>query len=190
MLAGGFGFVSEGLLILTLFGVFTVYAVRLLIVAYRTLRPSHRPDVLFQGLRVTQIGVAMAMVLYVAMPYLGLRTDGVFTMFSGLRTEGPGTNHLFLPSWHVVELQNDLVVLVESNDEKLSELAEEGQQIPRFEVERTLGADETLYVIEATETGDVRLGAGGVSVDSPAPLPAALLHFRWTAASGEVMCAN
>ena len=38
-------------------------------------------------------------------------------MFSNLRTEGPGTNHLFLPSVHVVDLQNDLVVLVEIGPE-------------------------------------------------------------------------
>lgn len=190
LLAGAFGFVHETFTILALYGVFTVYAVRLLRVSARTFRVGHPRAVLFERMTLAQIGVATAMFLYVAMPYLGLRTDGVFTMFSNLRTEGPGTNHLFLPSWHVVDLQNDLVVLVESNDEKLSELADEGQQIPRFEVERALGADETLYVIEATPAGDVRLGAGGVAVESPARLPAALFHFRAIAASGEAKCTN
>lgn len=190
LLAGAFGFVSEVLVILALWGAFSIYGIRLLRVGVRTLRLPHRPDALFRGLTVPQGGIAIAMVLYVSMPYIGLRTDGVFTMFSNLRTEGPGTNHLFLPSWHVVDLQNDLVVLVESNDEKLAELAEDGQQIPRFEVERILGADDDLYVVEATESGEVRLGAGGTAIEPPGPLVSRLLHFRAVAASGDPMCTN
>ncbi len=190
LMAGAFGFLNELFVILALYGAFTVYGVRLLRVGFRTLRSSHRPDSLFPRLSVAQIGVAFAMGLYVAMPYVGLRTDAVFTMFSNLRTEGPGTNHLFLPSFHLVGHQNDLVVLVDSNDDKLAELAEDGQQIPRFEVERILGADDTLFVVEATESGEVRLGSGGEPVDPPPFLASRLLHFRAIPASGDALCTN
>lgn len=42
-------------------------------------------------------------------PYVGLRTDGSFSMFSNLRTEGGTTNHLFMPRWHLFAYEDDLV---------------------------------------------------------------------------------
>ena len=53
-------------------------------------------------------------------PYLGLKTDTAFAMYSNLRSEGGRTNHLI---WrHPLDLgnyQEDLVQIVESNDPPL-----------------------------------------------------------------------
>jgi hypothetical protein len=58
-------------------------------------------------------------------PYLGLRTVPAFSMFSNLRTEGGLTNHWFMPSraLRVADFQEDLVVVLSSNDEDMLRFA-------------------------------------------------------------------
>ncbi len=68
-------------------------------------------------LRPASIGqcVLPAVVLFNGLnPYLGLKTENAFSMFSNLRTEGGRSNHLFLGDWmKVFDLQDDLVEIVE-----------------------------------------------------------------------------
>jgi hypothetical protein len=51
--------------------------------------------------------------LCVLSPYLGFRTEGSFSMFSNLRTEGGVNNHLFMPNLHLFDYQDDLVEIVD-----------------------------------------------------------------------------
>lgn len=128
--------------------------------------------------------------LWVLNPYLGFRTMGAFTMFSGLVTEGPGTNHFFMPSVHLVDEQNDLVVLETSNNRALQDLADDGQAVPYFEIRRVAASSS----IELTGT---RNGEPFVVDDSSrhlleplGPVWAKLWIFRAVPAAGEPLCIN
>lgn len=53
-------------------------------------------------------------------PYLGLKTEFSFSMFSNLRTEGETTNHYFVPvSTQVFNFQKELVTIIETDNEEL-----------------------------------------------------------------------
>lgn len=58
-----------------------------------------------------------------ATTYLGLRTEGALAMFSNLRTERGESNHLLFPSLDVTGWTSDVVVVHESSDEWLAEMA-------------------------------------------------------------------
>ena len=54
-------------------------------------------------------------------PYLGLRTQTSFSMFSNLHTEDGMTNHLIVPSGiQLTNWQYDLVEIIDSNDPQLN----------------------------------------------------------------------
>ena len=94
----------------------TIVGGLLLVTSFRVLRASSH-DVRRMGRPATGLQVIpiFLMLALVASPYLGFGTSSRFTMFSGLRTEGPGTNHLFLPSIHLIDSQNDSLVVLEAN---------------------------------------------------------------------------
>ena len=70
-------------------------------------------------------------------PYLGLKTDTAFAMYSNLRSEGGITNHLI---WRhplaLADYQEDLVQVVDSNDPALRGIAQRGWPIPFFDLRR------------------------------------------------------
>ncbi len=58
-------------------------------------------------------------------PYLGLKTESSFAMFSNLRTEGGVSNHLLVPaSLQLFNYQDDMIEIVASSDKFLQRLAE------------------------------------------------------------------
>jgi hypothetical protein len=70
-------------------------------------------------------------------PYLGLKTDTAFAMYSNLRSEGGTTNHLI---WRhplaLANYQEDLVQVLDSNDTPLKLAARRGWPIPFFDLRR------------------------------------------------------
>lgn len=84
--------------------------------------------------------------MWVLLPYAGLRTTGVFTMFSNLRTEGSGTNHIFMPSIHPTDHQIDLVVPGPGSTPEFDNLIENRQAVSTFEVRRTLSTNDHISV--------------------------------------------
>jgi hypothetical protein len=67
-------------------------------------------------------------------PYLGLKTENSFSMFSNLRTEGNVTNHYLVPvSFQVFDFQKDLVEIVSSTDSSLQKTAAENKLMVFFE---------------------------------------------------------
>ena len=83
-----------------------VTGVALLVSLARATLKNRSTTIRFGRLPAVSVVVSLAMLALVASPYLGFGTSSRLTMFSGLRTEGPGTNHLFLPSVHVIDSQN------------------------------------------------------------------------------------
>ncbi len=68
-------------------------------------------------------------------PYLGLKTDTSFEMFSGLRTEPGAWNHLLVPeAVRVFGYQDQLVRVVASNDPAL--VARSSERLVGFELDR------------------------------------------------------
>jgi hypothetical protein len=63
-------------------------------------------------------------------PYVGLKTEHSFTMFSNLMTEGDRWNHYLLPpSMKLFPLQDDLVTVVRSSDQRFRQFAERRTQL-------------------------------------------------------------
>ena len=61
-------------------------------------------------------------------PYLGLKTEASFAMFSNLRTEGGISNHFLIPaSVQIFDYQRELVEVVESSDKVLRSYARNNQ---------------------------------------------------------------
>lgn len=92
-------------------------------------------------------------------PYLGLKTEAAFSMYSNLRTEGPYWNHLLLPSWlRLAGYQNDLVSIEASSAPELRRHRERGEQLVGVEFERLVrrlcqGRREPV-AIEYTRNGE------------------------------------
>jgi hypothetical protein len=70
-------------------------------------------------------------------PYLGLRTQLSFSMFSNLRTEGGQSNHWFMPRLiSLGHFQEDLVEIIASDDAELAEYGTKQLLVPYFEFRR------------------------------------------------------
>ncbi len=67
-------------------------------------------------------------------PYLGLKTENSYAMFSNLRTEGGTTNHFLVPaSVQIFDFQKEVVHIVSSTDPGLRELAQKNKAMVLFE---------------------------------------------------------
>lgn len=67
-------------------------------------------------------------------PYIGLKTENSYAMFSNLRTEGGITNHfIMLPSLQIFNFQKDIVEIISSTDPRLQELAAARKGMVLFE---------------------------------------------------------
>jgi hypothetical protein len=82
-----------------------------------------------------------ALVMNSASPYLGLKTQASFSMYSNLRTEGTEWNHAIMPSFmRIMSLQDTLVTVLEvgRTDATLTPLAETGNRVVPFEARRAI----------------------------------------------------
>lgn len=133
-----------------------------LVTGFLVLRAGSHGVRRFGKLRPVHLLVAGVMLAWVAGPYLGFGTSSRFTMFSGLRTEGPGTNHLFLPSYHLIDSQNDaLIVISETGDSRLLETAAEHHAaIPVTELRRYLQKDSVGGTFETLDGRRIVVVAG------------------------------
>jgi len=72
-------------------------------------------------------------------PYVGLKTESTFTMFSNLHTEAGRWNHLFIPeAVRIFPYQDHLARIIASDDRALEASTRHGQSLVRYEVERYL----------------------------------------------------
>lgn len=130
-------------IVFTCFGVFVVYN-GLRSVGAPQPNTSGRP---YFGLsRRSHAAVLVIAIITVVSPYVGLKTAGVFTMFSNLRTEQGETNHYFLPSVSIFGYQDDLVEVVSSNDEVLASLKERQLLVPFEALRRQVGEGTGIEV--------------------------------------------
>jgi hypothetical protein len=119
-------------------------------------------------------------------PYVGLKTETAFTMYSNLRTEGGGTNHLFMPSsLKIAGFQEDLVEVLDSDNPRLREFAGGNYLLTYFEFRRLASGIQGDFTVGYLRNGDKRsfVRKDGVASDpelvQPHPvLLAKLLYFR------------
>jgi hypothetical protein len=77
-------------------------------------------------------------------PYLGLRTQLAFSMFSNLRTEGGRSNHLFMPRLLTLEpYEDDLIEIVDSTDPGFLALKQQELLLPYFEFKHLVNDNES-----------------------------------------------
>lgn len=143
---GGFGW----------FGAWAVLTVGVVMVLVRAVVRQVRGDVV----RGPVFAAPVVLVLLTgASPYLGLKTETSFAMYSNLRTEGGITNHWFIPAAQPFAFQRDLVTIHESSDPWLQARADANEAVPLFEVRRRAPASVTYErdgrVVEAL-SGETR----------------------------------
>jgi hypothetical protein len=142
--------------------------------------------------RIKPIFVPMIVValLWAANPYLGFRTTSVFTMFSGLRTEGTAPNHVFMPTARLVHWQDEFLVIDRSNDPVLDAAGGGRTGVPLLELRRLAMDDPELTVSGSLNGARVDFGPGATRVNWE-PLPwwqAKFLHFRPVGVTNERFC--
>jgi hypothetical protein len=110
------------------------------------------------------------------MPYLGLKTETSWAMFSNLRTEGGVSNHYLLPaSLQVFDYQRQLVEVHDSSDRLLRLFASRKQLLPVFEIQRR---QDVQVAFSQPGRGTVT-GRAGDLVPGEIPLwKRKLLYFR------------
>ena len=144
----------------------------------------------FGRLLWVQVPVIVLALLWAASPYLGSRTTAVFTMFSGIRTEGAAPNHLFLPTLHLTDWQDDFVVIESSNDSTLASTDEGRAGVPLLAL-RQLANDNPDLVVVGTMRGERVTFGPGEGQRRLEPLTgweAKFLHFRPVAVSDRAFC--
>jgi hypothetical protein len=128
-------------------------------------------------------------------PYLGLKTETSWAMYSNLRTELP-SNHVFMPEWlKMAGYQEDLVEIVETSLPELQRYREERLLLNAVELRRISGAATADFTVTYKRNGTVQFltSEGGVlsGADTIAPLgwtTATLLRFRPVDSAGPTKC--
>jgi hypothetical protein len=115
-------------------------------------------------------------------PYLGLKTQDTFTMYSNMQTEAGHWNHELVPQdVQVFPYQNDLVRIVDSSDEDLIEAAQNDREWVWWEL-RAWAADNPDEWVEYERDGEVvRADPAGDHPelgDDPNPVLQKLVLFR------------
>ena len=82
----------------------------------------------------TLYSVPLLVFLNGTMPYIGLKTENSYAMFSNLKTEGAETNHFIVPATvQIFDYQKEVVEIVSSTDPHLQGLADQRLGLVLFE---------------------------------------------------------
>lgn len=129
-------------------------------------------------------------------PYLGLKTQGSFTMFSNLRTEAGHWNHLVVPaSFRLVNrYQDDLVQIKQVDDRRLTlDFVNKDCLAPRFEVQRAATKNPDLAITIIRDGEELELSPISLDAELGAPVnwvAQKLLIFRPVTPDGSPYCGN
>ena len=121
-------------------------------------------------------------------PYLGLKTETAFAMYSNLRTEGGQSNHLLVPAGvQLFGFQRDLVEIKDSSSGFLASLARRKLMLPFFEVRALLQQHPNTSLTYERHAGPNT--SPGAQLRQPIPWPLRkLLYFRPVTHSGRQPC--
>ena len=129
-----------------------------------------------------------------ATPYLGLKTELSFSMFSNLRTEGGRTNHLFVPTaTQLFDYQRDLVRILETGDPGMRAVAQLDRVLPYVEFRNHMSGHADARIAFERGGRRVELERAGDDPELVRPLPLAarkLLSFRTIDRVGPQRCVH
>lgn len=119
------------------------------------------------------------LVFNAASPYLGLKTQTSFNMFSNLRTEAGRWNHVLVPeAVRIFDYQDGLIEVTGSNDDVLSRNAELDEQVTSFELQRYLRRHPGAYATYLDAEGRPRLTLGTGEAPASQELVDKLARFQ------------
>jgi len=129
----------------------------------------YSPTSLRLGHPVFAVGIVLLLANSLS-PYLGLKTESSFTMFSNLQTEAGYWNHAFIPeAVRIFPYQDQLVRITDSNDRALESRSRDGTRLVRFELGRYLRAHRGTTATYATASaGEATQTAASSSAATPA----------------------
>lgn len=144
--ATGLGTVAGGNNWLPLILVATGLGALLCWLAWRAAATDGREPLGFGAMQARYYVVLAVVLLNAACPYLGIKHQGTFTMYSNLRTTGMVSNHFFLPRLPVRTGMDDVVEIVESTNGRLLWMRDRGFLITTHELRRVLARDPLAQV--------------------------------------------
>ena len=171
-------------LVLPLWGLYSAGLILLFVLLPKS--PPARPAFSFRPWPV--LLVPLLTVLNGCSPYLGLKTETAFAMYSNLRTEGGQSNHLLVPARvQLFGFQRDLIEIKDSSSGFLASLARRKLMLPFFEVRALLQQHPTTSLTYERHTGSSAFPSAQLRQPIPWPLRK-LLYFRPVASSGQQPC--
>ena len=171
-------------LVLPLWGLYSAALILLFVLLPKA--PPARPAFSFRPWPV--LLVPLLTVLNGCSPYLGLKTETAFAMYSNLRTEGGQSNHLLVPAGvQLFGFQQDLIEIKDSSSGFLASLARRKLMLPFFEVRAVLQQHPTTSLTYERHAGSSTSPSAQLRQPIPWPLRK-LLYFRPVAASGQQPC--
>ena len=117
---------------------------------------THAAPSVSTGTTPAWLWTSVAVVLLLGLsPYLGLKTETCFTMYSNLRTEGQWNNHYFMPALKLGPWQTDLAKVIKTDHPALKPYVEHGDLITYFELRRL------IHLTPATQQFSITYERGG-----------------------------
>ena len=173
----------------------TVIGVAFTILFREASAERHPEAAMWPQLRWHALVIALAF-LNGASPYLGLKTQGSFTMFSNLQTEAGYWNHLLVPRWVRIfdSYQDDLVQVASVGDQRLqTDFVNRDCFVPRFEIRRAAMKNPAMAITVVRNQEEIQLDP--VTVDSQLSEPLGwldrkILIFRPVSMDGSPYCGN
>ncbi|WP_125077726.1 hypothetical protein [Rufibacter latericius] len=129
--------------------VWTGYSVTFIILFLLSLKTSRQEtqSKVFAGAHYSLYLFPVLVFLNGFCPYLGLKTETSYAMFSNLRTEGGKTNHFLVPvSSQIFNYQKDVVEIISSSDPFFQKLAAEQRQLVYFQFRKYVRKNKVQQV--------------------------------------------
>jgi hypothetical protein len=124
-------------------------------------------------------------------PYLGLKTEVAFAMYSNLQTEGNRTNHFFIPtSWQLWNYERDLVRIIDSDASNLKQYDENDYLLAYTSFQAVTRQALAKFIIYERQGVITNLAP---PMELPPLRPqwlSKILHFRPVDAQSQVRCTH
>jgi hypothetical protein len=163
------------------------------IVLLKGSRMPSASETLFRSIRPSFMMVTVVLLFNGLCPYLGLKTQTSFSMFSNLRTEGNETNHLFIPAGsQPFGFQDDVVEITGTTaPSPLSDWAARREVVPWYEF-RARASEHPEASVSYVRNGDLHEVAliGDDPEIGETPFARKFLHFRTVPKEGPMGCTH
>ncbi len=170
------------LLFKAIWAAFTLGLVTLVALAWLKMPRLVAPPVRFRPMNGWLWITPILVTLNALCPFLGLKTESSFTMFSNVQTEGELWNHFVMPrAMRVFHFQDDLVSIVSSSDHDLSESGRQGTRYTFFAMQQLAAFSpdlELVYEYRGVRHVAPRVGDDPLLGQPPNPILAKLFWFR------------